>query len=325
MRALFCVLLLSRFAAGQSPEIAVLGGPCLAKAQATIAEIKEWHGLVSRHSQELRRGNREAAIALAKKIVRARCSNEYWWLNLAESLVELNRPEEAIHTVEAFCARKSNAVDAGLHNLNSPLHRLLSSDVYKSSHLAATLNSDHQALEKRRTEAKARMAREPRPPVDYVAHGACPFECCGFGSWSVLEDTELLDSPGGNRLIGKAIKQQRVLGLTGEVHLPPLPVLVRFNAPEGFHAAPGSIVYLLDNLGEGYGHVWMDGKIVEAGIVSVMENCAFPGPACWGEFVNPDDAGQQGKGIWWVKVKTPSGTVGWTNQAGHFGDIDRCG
>ena len=169
------------------------------------------------------------------------------------------------------------------------------------------------------------MAREPRPPVAYVARGACPFECCGFALWSVLEDTQLLDRPGGNRVIGKAIKQQRVLGLTGEVHLRPLPVMVRFSSPEGLHAEERSIVYLLDNLGEGHGRVWIAGKIVESEIVSVMEICAFPGPGCWGEFVNPDDAGQQGKGIWWVKVETPSGTVGWTNQAGHFGDIDRCG
>ena len=126
-------------------------------------------------------------------------------------------------------------------------------------------------------------------------------------------------------MIGKAIKQQRVLGLTGEVHLRPLPVMVRFSSPEGLHAEERSIVYLLDNLGEGHGRVWIAGKIVESEIVSVMEICAFPGPGCWGEFVNPDDAGQQGKGIWWVKVETPSGTVGWTNQAGHFGDIDRCG
>ena len=98
MRALFCVFLLSRLATGQGTEAAVLGGPCLAEGGSGIAEIQEWHGLVSRHAEELRRGNREAAVALAKKIVRARCSNEHWWRKLAESLVELNRPEEAIQT-----------------------------------------------------------------------------------------------------------------------------------------------------------------------------------------------------------------------------------
>lgn len=324
-RAIFCVLTLCRIAAAQTSEVPVLGGACLAEDHANLADIQGWHGLVSRHAEELRRGNREAAVVVAKQIVRARCSNEYWWLKLAESLVELNRPEESIHALEAFYARRSNAIEPRLLNRDSPLHRLLGLDVYRSSHLAAELATNRRALDQRRRHAAAKTSVEPRPPMAYVARGACPFECCGFGSWSVLEDTDLFDSPGGNLIVGRAMKQQRVQGITGEVHLKPLPVMVRFSSPAGFHAEEGAIVYLLDNLGEGYGHVWKGGTIVESEIHSVSENCTFPGPGCWGEFVNPQDAGQRGQGIWWVKVKIPGGTAGWTKQAGHFRDIDRCG
>lgn len=324
-RAIFCAFILCRIATGQTTEATVLSGPCLGEDRTALADIQEWNRLVSRHAEELRRGDRETAVALAKKIVRSRCSNEHWWLKLAESLAELNRPEEAIHTLEALYGRKSNAVDARIRDPDSPLHRLLSLGVYRSSHLASELASDRRALEKRRNAARAKLAIGPRPPLAYVAREACPFECCGFGPWSVLEDTKLLDRPGGNRVVGRAVKQQRVLGLTGEVHLHPLPVIMRFSSREGPQAKAGSVVYLLDYLGEGYGHVWIRGKIVESEISSVLENCAFPSPACWGEFVNPHDAGRQRKGIWWVKVKIPSGTVGWTDQADHFGEIDRCG
>ena len=51
---------------------------------------------------------------------------------------------------------------------------------------------------------------------------------------------------------------------------------MRFSSPEGFHAEERSIVYLLDNLSEGFSHVWLGGKIVDAEVsLSVTENCAF--------------------------------------------------
>jgi hypothetical protein len=324
LRPAVCLLIFSALALAQSREANVLGGPCIAEDSADIAQ-QAWQQLVSRHAEESRRGNREAAVALAKQIVRSHCSNEHWWHTLAESLAELDRPKESVATLEALYARRSNAVDAWLRTTGSPLNRLLKSDAYRSSALAAKLADDRRSLEKRRSEAQARLGVGPHPPVAYVAKPACPFECCGFGRWSVLQDTTLYDSPRGTRVIGRVSKGERVEALTGEVHLRPLPVRVRFSSPFGFTAAEGSIVYLLDYLGEGSGHVWINGKIVDSEIVAVQEHCAFPGADCWGEFVAAEDARTRSDAVWWVKVKLLSGAVGWTRNAGHFGGKDKCG
>jgi len=325
MPAILWPLVVCMAAAAQNPETAVLGGPCLDEGDAGVAGLQEWHGLVSRHSEALRRGDRAAAIDLAKRIVRSRCSNEYWWLKLAESLVEVNRLEESVAALDALYSRGSNAVDRGLRAPESPMNRLLESDAYRRSALAAKLAAGRRALEDRRKEARARLAAGPRPTADYIAKKACPFECCRFGSWSVLEDTMLYDRPGGMRVVGRAVKGGRVEALTGEVHLRPLPVRVRFGPPNGFPAGEGSIVFLLDYRGEGYGRVWVNGKIVDADILSVQEHCAFAEPGCWGEFVKPKDSGRQRGGIWWVQVKTLDGAVGWTREVGRFGGMDGCG
>jgi hypothetical protein len=125
--------------------------------------------------------------------------------------------------------------------------------------------------------------------------------------------------------VERASKGDRVEALTGEVHLRPLPVRVRFSSPYGFTAPEGSIVYLLDYLGEGSGHVWINGKIVDSEIVAVQEHCTFPGVECWGEFVAGEDARTRSDAVWSVKVKLRSGAAGWTRDAGHFGGIDKCG
>jgi hypothetical protein len=95
LRPSLCVFVFSALALAQSPEATVLGGPCIAEDSADIVQ-QAWHQLVSRHTALSSRDNREAAVTLAKQIVRSRCSNEHWWLKLAESLAELDRPKEAL-------------------------------------------------------------------------------------------------------------------------------------------------------------------------------------------------------------------------------------
>jgi hypothetical protein len=100
---------------------------------------------------------------------------------------------------------------------------------------------------------------------------------------------------------------------------------VRFSSPYGFTASEGSIVFLLDYTGEGHGNVWVDGKIFDSEASSVAELCRFRGTSCWGEFIFPEDAGEQRDHVWWIKMKTRSGVTGWTKEAKHFHGMDKCG
>ena len=144
-----------------------------------------------------------------------------------------------------------------------------------------------------------------KPPNVYIDKGACPFECCTYREWVAHTDVMLLDSPNGKRVVGRIKKGERVLALTGEVHSVPLRVIVKYDYPEAGIKA-GDTIYVLHYAGEGYYKVWHDGKRKAVDLED-----------------HPD--GSKQKVTWWVKLKTSSGTIGWTVEHSNFGNQDACG
>ncbi len=143
------------------------------------------------------------------------------------------------------------------------------------------------------------------PPEVYVDPGACPFECCVYREWGVLQDVELVDSPGGLKVVGEALAGEKVQAITGEVHTIPL----EFTLPEDFELSdrydlqPGDRVFLLTYIGEGYWKLWHEGKVVSG--------------------VEIDDPPRP-ESRWWVRVRTAAGVTGWTLSGGNFDDRDAC-
>lgn len=160
---------------------------------------------------------------------------------------------------------------------------------------------------------------DQRPPENYVARGACPFECCRYGNWSILEDTDLVATPGSKRIVGKGKKGGRAVGLTGEVHVRPEPVVVLMDGD----LPKDSIAFVLDYQGEGYGHVYTRGKVVTAFTVGYADYCFRLSASCWGETLVPSN--EHKAPVWWVKVRLANGLIGWTDKADSFGDKDACG
>lgn len=166
--------------------------------------------------------------------------------------------------------------------------------------------------------AEVRQPGRDAPPRVYIDRGACPFECCTYRAWTVDADTELYDRPGGARL-GVVLKRgERVSGLTGEVRVRPQLVNV-LEDHQPF--AKGDVFYLLTPIGEGFFRIWYRGK------VSKVEVHAFPpeGPRfcptreCWAK----PEGDYRYK--WWVRVRSESGTDGWSDEPDHFGNKDACG
>jgi hypothetical protein len=157
-----------------------------------------------------------------------------------------------------------------------------------------------------------------RPPENYIAKGACPFECCRYGDWTVLEDTDLFAAPGASRLVGRAQKETRVWAVTGEVHLKPEPVVVLMAGD----LPKNTIAFVLDYGGEGSGEVYTQGKVVSV-LLGYAEYCFRVSSTCWGETLLPSDARKEQ--VWWVKVRLSDGAVGWTDKADNFGNKDACG
>ncbi len=302
----------------QMTEAGVLGGPCLDEKG---ADPQVWLQAVSRYRNQ----TPEAAIATAKEIVRGRCSNEHWRFELIELLTEQQQFEAATVLLDAFAARGSNAIHDRLADATPRLKPLLTSEAFRKSAIASKLRQEEADAVARRARALEALKTLPGPGKRYLARNACPFECCRFGTWTSKGEVILYESPGGGKPVAKIAKGAKVTALTGQLRVTPAPVLVRFDQPEGFSARVGSIVYLLDPIGEGFGHIWMNGRIVEGGAAWVRQVCRAPNAQCWGEFVNVEDARRAGSGDWWVRVKTADGKIGWTKQAAQFDGVDGCG
>ena len=146
-----------------------------------------------------------------------------------------------------------------------------------------------------------------------------------YGEWTARQTTTLFESPGSSVVVGSAREGEALDALTGQVHLQPTPVLVRHADPEHFSTEVGTIVFLLDYLGEGHGNVWVNGQTETGNLSGVQEHCALAGPACWGEVVDPADAGRKQNSTWWIQIQASDGTVGWTRESGHFTDAYGCG
>jgi hypothetical protein len=151
-----------------------------------------------------------------------------------------------------------------------------------------------------------------KPPKVFIDQGACPFECCSYGEWTVKMTTVIYDEVDGKKIIGTAKPGTKVFAQTGEVHT--VPVKVKYHRPLGFTggASPsgpledGETVWALTFQGEDYWKVWKDGEIITEVPLHLPDKKA---PAS----------------TWWVKIRLPDGLTGWIKEAHNFGNKGDCG
>jgi hypothetical protein len=143
-----------------------------------------------------------------------------------------------------------------------------------------------------------------KPPQVYVDKGARPFECCIYREWVARTNVTPFDRPNGTQVVGHIRKGSKVLALTVEVHSVPRRVVAPSDHPDA-GVKKGEVIYVLHYIGEGYWKVWHNGMLVQ------MQD--FPG------------AGWKLKATWWVKLKSPSGIIGWMMERRNFAVEDACG
>ena len=151
-------------------------------------------------------------------------------------------------------------------------------------------------------------------PVFYVDKGACPFECCTYRDWGTKETTKLYAEPkASSPVVGAVEKGTTVKAQTGDVHTIPGKLIVRRDVTT---FRKGDVLWVYTYLGEGEFRIWYRGKFIKD---QIDFNYLNPTPDDWGHFeVMP-------KSVWWVKIGTPAGLEGWTNQPEHFSNKDACG
>lgn len=323
-------LLAASAAAAGVPDTARKKGPVGIDCAATKKSGASFAAL----GQAEKIGDWPKAIQLLRgTIADQQCGNSYLFQRLALFYGRAGKAAEAFEVAAYALAQDPNQVAANLETREpevESLNELRALPGFESSAFARNLAARYAEREKRLAAARQRLAQLPeaeRPPDPYVAKEACPFECCTFREWTVEQEIPLYRAPGGEPLGRKLSPGDKALGLTGEVHLEPHPMLagVAFAAEESFDSdkqvqiPAGAIVFQLDYVGEGFANFWYRGRT----FVAEMAQCLVTGPDCWGEAIEPAAAAEP-RHDWWVKVRLADGTEAWARDEG-FGNMDGCG
>lgn len=158
--------------------------------------------------------------------------------------------------------------------------------------------------------ADGRLAEQPAAPLR--VEGACPFECCTYGTWTTTAPTPLYAQPGDTTATPAfTVEAGTELDVpTGHVLITRLePVALRDSAllfldhETMITAAPGDSVVLLDYVGEGTYRVWYDGETYQADGAAVLP----PSDEPTATHIDPGAADRQ----WWARAEAPDGQGGW--------------
>ena len=169
----------------------------------------------------------------------------------------------------------------------------------------------------------------PRPTVPYVSRGACPGECCEYGGiWTAKEDTEVQGRPRVKSPIAFRLRKgDTVLAETGMVVTPKLGRAVArkptsLGGELQLAAGPADEVFVLYRRGEGAWRIWLRGRVDDVELPTEEEQCATDGGRpieCQVQMIARPET------VWWSKVRTRNGRVGWTRQMNHFKGVYGCG
>lgn len=150
------------------------------------------------------------------------------------------------------------------------------------------------------------LASEPTNP--FIDYGACPGECCSYGLWQVTSDTNLLESIGSNKIVGKARAQSFVIAVTGEVHTRPGRIRILKNRDP---YSAGDIVHLLTPTNIGQYVIMFKGKTYSdsTDVINMVADPALSGSA---------KLEREPISHWWIQILLNDGTLGWTTRSSNF-------
>lgn len=182
-----------------SAEEKLLGAPCRGRSQRSPQTRAARQAIYRKLRTAVKQSDFPAAVAIRKELIRYRCHSHFLWFSLAELYVESDQNDDAIAVLDYLYEKKNNEVDRRLHTEGNALHPLAQSHEFQRSALAGKLSQARALLEERKQQYRKKLEALPpggKPPRDYVAKDACPFECCTFQIWDVYADTALYEAEG---------------------------------------------------------------------------------------------------------------------------------
>jgi hypothetical protein len=171
-------------------------------------------------------------------------------------------------------------------------------------------------------------AKAPGPPVPYEDVGACPFEGCVYREWIA---NARVDVRSGRRpddpIVFSLRRGDRVQAITGIV-ITVKPGRVQFKAPVDLassagpvHVQPGETLYLLTYHGEGETTAWLKGRLYDRldGTEFFNALCEDRPAACNGSIL------ERPQSVWWVRLRSVRGVMGWTRETEKLDNKDALG
>jgi hypothetical protein len=138
-----------------------------------------------------------------KEAVRAGCSIQYRWYGLISALLYAHRAAEASSTLKEIDSRGFDVNAALIDTAFPAIVNFMASKGFDASPLGVKLKRLEKISDERRIkfqDALNSMPASEKPPENYIAKGACPFECCHYRDWTVIDDTQLVASPDATRV-----------------------------------------------------------------------------------------------------------------------------
>ncbi len=179
-----------------------------------------------------------------------------------------------------------------------------------------------------RANPSAAPSTSAGPPTPYEDAGACPFEGCTYRAWRANAAVPIRSDRRKTAKVAFTVAPREwVTALTGIV------VTVKAGRAEfrepttmtsasgTIQIAPGQTLYLLTYQGEGYTKAWFNGRLyVSVDTASFFNGvCTFSPGRCTGTIV------EKSLTEWWVKIRSRSGKIGWTDQPEKFDNKDMYG
>jgi len=166
---------------------------------------------------------------------------------------------------------------------------------------------------------KPAMLEPVLPVIDY---NACPFEGCTFGKWIVTRESTIFSTwKDGRKPVATLQKGQVVIGLTG-VHITYEPDRVLVLKPiTELQLQPGDVIFRYMYHGEGFADIWVKGqwkKEYDCSFITEKDNSGCLRD-CSAKVIS------EGRKDWWVRLKTPQGSIGWAKAEDQFDCMDSLG
>jgi hypothetical protein len=154
--------------------------------------------------------------------------------------------------------------------------------------------------------------------------GACPFECCQYGAWTLRKAATIRRSPNaGAPALFTLAQESKVFADTGFVRVDTIGVVLvtQDYRDEAYDATyqKGDTILVLNYLGEGFVKGWWRGRAIETTILWDEASSGRPSTA-------PATMVRPARTHWWARVKDARGRRGWMdmNEA-RVGGADACG